>query len=682
MSCSNLNKHASGRGGQLRAQAQKVGWRESLTQWLMAGTLAIFSVWLPAVNAVDFQGCVFLDQNSNGTYDAGELVQANAVVYLMDNQLVQTGQGGFFTAVTGGDGCYYFFGNNAGDFTLWIDIPPDMRQVTPVAGEVGQPAFYDLTVPKTSQTIKVNFGLIGTTPTEIWSMRDDGVMVSNSEYDMLVKPNKDATEKTEMQVNQVGDTYQGDNQASQVYVSPNDGTRSRRSDTNEFSILVGKNVSETGEEIALDARTNPDGSVSFMDPEFPTVSVTANQDGTYTAADSESPTVTVAIDSAGNITATDSDDPTMSLSFDKTTGVKTVTDSEYPTALAVINLDGSYTVTDEEFPNLIATVYGNNEYKVQDLVNNMVVHIDSQGNYTMIDNQNGVCVVLPKNTRGFFSKLWKGIKNVFSSVTRFIGKVAGFVAKVARFVVKVTQVISAVAKVVASIARVAAVLFPPLCQLFCAVAAFAEGVAKVSDAVGEFAKRVAYFADRIKEGAELIGWWVSPARQKSACDFETPQRCFGASGPGCQIIPDPVHPVTLDTSSCMAKGFVTVGSILHDICCFKQEQKGEGGHMCRGNLLATACKAEWDKAANDTTNDFPYGHGWYVNFGPYFLGSQGDDVSPATQSLRRSQLGTVQELAATMRLSAPPSTKLDITDADFCQSGMFSMVAADYGVCQ
>lgn len=519
MTCSTFKKRASESGGFYWGQPLKTEWRNFLARWLMAGLLALFAAWMPSVDAVDFQGCLFLDQNNNGVQDAGEPRQANAVVYLMDKKLMAAGLGGYFTTLTGADGCYYFFGNNASDFTIWIDIPSDMRQVTPVAGEVGQPAFYDLTVTSASQTVKVNFGLAGTTPTEIWSMRDDGVMVSNSDYVMLAKPNKDATEKTEMVVNRVGDTYQGDNKAAQVYVEPNNkDARSRRSSANEFSILVGKNVSNTGEEIALDARANPDGSVSFTDPNYPTVAVTAHPDGTYTGVDSESPTVNVAFDPAGNISATDSDDPTMSLSIDKATGTKTVTDSEYPTTKAGINPDGSYTVTDAEFPNLIATVYANNEYIVQDILNNMVVRIDSQGNYTVIDNQNGVCVVLP-NTRSLVGDIWKAIKGVFSAVTRFISKIAGFVANVARFVVKVAQVISAVARVVATLAKVAAVLFPELCPLFCAVASFAEGVARISDIVGNFASRVATIAERIQQGGLGSFWVGQKVKYQTVCQM-------------------------------------------------------------------------------------------------------------------------------------------------------------------
>ncbi len=91
-----------------------------LKLWLVVLVVSLsFAQTSPAAN---FEGCVFLDQNGNSTYDVGEPVQANAVVYLMDNQLVQAGQGGFFTTITGGDGCYYFFGNNASNFNssiLW-----------------------------------------------------------------------------------------------------------------------------------------------------------------------------------------------------------------------------------------------------------------------------------------------------------------------------------------------------------------------------------------------------------------------------------------------------------------------------------------------------------------------------------------------------------------------------------
>lgn len=40
MTCSNFTKHASGSGGKLRAEAQKVGWQESLGRWAKVGLLA------------------------------------------------------------------------------------------------------------------------------------------------------------------------------------------------------------------------------------------------------------------------------------------------------------------------------------------------------------------------------------------------------------------------------------------------------------------------------------------------------------------------------------------------------------------------------------------------------------------------------------------------------------------
>jgi hypothetical protein len=36
MTSSTVNPHASSSGGTLRAQAQQVGWRESLARWIMA----------------------------------------------------------------------------------------------------------------------------------------------------------------------------------------------------------------------------------------------------------------------------------------------------------------------------------------------------------------------------------------------------------------------------------------------------------------------------------------------------------------------------------------------------------------------------------------------------------------------------------------------------------------------
>jgi hypothetical protein len=122
MTCSTFKKRASESGGFYRGQPLKTDWRNFLARWLMAGLLALFAAWMPSVDAVDFQGCIFLDQNNNGVQDAGEPLQANAVVYLMAKKLMASGLGGYFTTLTGADGCYYFLGNNASDFTIWIDI--------------------------------------------------------------------------------------------------------------------------------------------------------------------------------------------------------------------------------------------------------------------------------------------------------------------------------------------------------------------------------------------------------------------------------------------------------------------------------------------------------------------------------------------------------------------------------
>lgn len=484
--------------------------KRRLTVWLF---MLVSSLLLPATSFAQAMICgsVFLDQNQNRVKDSGELLRANQVIYLIDQTLINQGQGGYFTTVTGEAGQYCLLANTLGDYLIWTDIPEGMKLVAPVQAENAMEP-YALKITSLTQQVTVDFGLYGVV-SEVWGKcqdesKDDSVCVRNADYIMQVTPNGGATEVKPMEVIEENGVYRGDNLAAKVVTGENEsGTRSvrkTRDGSDDFSITVGKNVSGTGEEVALDARVNPDNSVSFTDPAIPTVEVTAHADGSYTGLDSTSPSVAVAFDPLGNISATDSDDPTMALLIDKATGKVTVTDSEYPTSTAVINADGSRTITDEEFPDLIATVYANNEYVIQDLENNMDVHIDSQGNYTVIDNKSGVCVAIP-HTRGLFSKIWRGIKKVFRAVTRFVSKVAGFVVKVARFIVKVARVISVVARVIAVIAKIAAVLFPPLCPLFCAVAAFAEGVARVSDVVGNFAAKVAMIAQGIQVGT---GVWV------------------------------------------------------------------------------------------------------------------------------------------------------------------------------
>lgn len=134
------------------------------------------------------------------------------------------------------------------------------------------------------------------------------------------------------------------------------------------------------------------------------------------------------------------------------------------------------------------------------------------------------------------------------------------------------------------------------------------------------------------------GSYWSMAFSDLACDFSLSQnkeiqKCFGGSGNQCDG-GDPNHPITLDNTGCMAEGYATIGSIMHDNCCLNVPT----GYFCDGagflkSLAATTvghgqsdretCGQEWNKASNDSI----YKRGWQVFFGPYFKGDVTDDMT-------------------------------------------------------
>ena len=492
--------------------------------------LLLFSMLMPssALAQASVCGYVFFDANQNGVKDDGELTRANHIVYLDDFTLMFAGKGGSFSTVTDADGKFCFTAQSVGGYGYYLrtEIPEGMQSLTTPqqfdlkTGVVPPHAFQ---VSSSSQQVEVNFGFYGAVSDAepIWSQcqtdeeKDNSVCIHNQDYAMQVTPDKEEKQPSDMQVEQFsdaeyGDFYVGDNTTSQVFVGERgDNTRSTRNQENseQFFITVGKNISDSGEEESLEAFINPDDSVSFIDPDMPSLTATLHQDGSYTAIDSNTPEVTVAIDKSGNLTATDSQQPTMAMFIEALTGAVLITDTDYPSTTATINADGSYTVTDTAFPHLIATIYADGEYVVEDTSENMTVHIDSLGNYTVIDNNSNTCVVIPK-TRLSLGGIFKGIKKAFRSITKFINKIAGFVGRIAKFVVRVAPIVSKVFRVVAVVAKIAAIAFPPLCPFFCAVAGFATAVANISDAVGLFANKVAMIADGIQQGNLLTGMWT------------------------------------------------------------------------------------------------------------------------------------------------------------------------------
>jgi hypothetical protein len=131
------------------------------------------------------------------------------------------------------------------------------------------------------------------------------------------------------------------------------------------------------------------------------------------------------------------------------------------------------------------------------------------------------------------------------------------------------------------------------------------------------------------------------------CDFSTSsdikmQRCFGGMGSQCEG--DAFLYFYKDENTCLVQGWMSVGSILHDRCCFENDNKG---FMCDG--ISTLFKRKCFREFYDAKSDLQCGHFWSYSFGPYPAGNTGDDTS---QDLR-----------------APSGARIHPQDQSFCQSG-------------
>ncbi len=183
------------------------------------------------------------------------------------------------------------------------------------------------------------------------------------------------------------------------------------------------------------------------------------------------------------------------------------------------------------------------------------------------------------------------------------------------------------------------------------------------------------------------------------------ERCFGALGNACESQGTPLLsvpgvagtyssgipglPVVKPDNQCKMRVAVSVGSIIHDNCC----KDYPNGLYCKGGVnLYTAftqdlpaqfmnydCAREWRKAFYDVQE----GRYWYETFGPYTNNDKGDNlqiVRPPRPTKTFGQLGvqdrpmdyTLNERVETRRLKAPRGTKLEFSDAAYCESGRFS----------
>jgi len=117
----------------------------------------------------------------------------------------------------------------------------------------------------------------------------------------------------------------------------------------------------------------------------------------------------------------------------------------------------------------------------------------------------------------------------------------------------------------------------------------------------------------------------------SLCDFSTEpdikiQRCFGGIGTQCEGNA-PGTPFTKDEDTCLVYGWMSVGSILHDRCCY---ETNNAGYWCPGPMQGdpNLCADEWAEAKFNTwCTRIGAPRQWQYTFGPYPSGNTGDDTS-------------------------------------------------------
>ena len=144
---------------------------------------------------------------------------------------------------------------------------------------------------------------------------------------------------------------------------------------------------------------------------------------------------------------------------------------------------------------------------------------------------------------------------------------------------------------------------------------------------------------------------VSAEAKRLPCDFSTTstfERCFGGIGVQCEGIPL-VAEVSKDEDTCMALGWMSVGSIMHDRCCY---ETNNAGYSCSGLNQGNKklCYKEWQEAwYNTQCTALGAPRQWLYHFGPYAAGNTGDDI---TQDFR-----------------APSGTRVNPKYEKYCETG-------------
>ncbi len=508
-------------------------------QWLVLSLVVLILGAFPMVgSAADSYvvGFVFFDNNGNGFYDEGDVLKTGHNVelkYIAGNNT--------YRAKTDENGQFGFFAPYVGNYEIRIGLE-GMQLTAPFYADEVMPA-HKISIAKQGNIVQVDFGLSDNIGDLFVQNRDNSIAIYNENYGIRVSPKAegyDASTVTSFEIQEIADeTLVGRNNVSEVFLSPNYSTpavdvhstkRGVRDGQNDFSVIVGKNISATGEEGTFKATKNPDGSVTFIDAQNPTISTTVGNDGSYTVVDSESPTNVVTADSSGNLIVSDTEYPDTVLSIGAD-GTQTVVDGEFPDMALVINDDETYSITDQEFPEL-ETVYNPNDgsYAILDTVENITVLVDQQGNYTVIDNESGTCLGVPQ-VRGSF---WKKIGSFINKIAKFVAKVAFFVKKVAQFIKIALPIVTNILKGISIVTGLAGFLtFPlPISSFFFTISAF-TGTAAVfldtySPAINTFLDKTIDIAGKIETGANIVAALTEPKTKKATRrgtrdSFPTPQ---------------------------------------------------------------------------------------------------------------------------------------------------------------
>jgi hypothetical protein len=226
-------------------------------------------------------------------------------------------------------------------------------------------------------------------------------------------------------------------------------------------------------------------------------------------------------------------------------------------------------------------------------------------------------------------------------------------------------------------------------------------------------RQIAQSPEREQRFGAWAGAPLTITQARSVFGFTYPrtgEQCFGGVGPGCEGgVPEMygwVQPRWHDyfqmpdgTRMASVELGVAVGSILHDNACIDAPQ-GQGvacqGYEALSDLTKHAglpAAMEWHKAAWNVMDE----RGWRTNFGPYPVDSTErrlwyDDVRPvpARRAMMAKPLGPLslpildqpyrgRERRASRALEAPAGTRLDNTDAAFCQKKQFKNEESPFG---